>query len=453
MTIQDSIQSLANTLRNTSVSAKSTLGASLESLRSSLPSTASSFTPQNLTQNAALGSTKVDVEAAKKVAEDNYQKLAQSLAGTSKAGAIQPPTSFVTSPSGQAVQTVTLETTSTSFNLDSLTAAETTKLSNLIGASNLSTDEIALQALQGKLNTTQIAAPGKTASMVSTMKSSNSGLFSGMISSISETTDVDIASWPSKAKEYLPTDLQRAVGSISSRTTDQLAGKLSTLNRSLSAISDVGSQLSSVLGLGGSYDELTGANGQALYGVAGKDMSYSQVNALYKDAQAICSNVDLLSLLEYGNLKDVFDVLVNAALNGGLAQLLKQLMNCGTFADKRTGYIMQSNTYTVASRGDIYTLNAIQEYVGASGMTSPLSTARIVAANMDYNDSTQAELDTFLTANGLTRQDLVKDSSSKYSAISTQNVGFLSSKSSGLTTGILGSDLTTTALQFLSTFG
>ena len=114
---------------------------------------------------------------------------------------------------------------------------------------------------------------------------------------------------------------------------------------------------------------------------------------------------------------------------------------------------MQSNVYNVASRGDIFTLNAIQEYVGISGINSPKETARMVATNMTYDDASSAELDQFLSSHNLTRTDLVGDDDAPSGTISSEYVGLLSSKSTNLVDNIIGSDLKNTALQFLTTFG
>lgn len=453
MDLKESIQQLASTLRSSSLSAKSVLGESIENLKSSLPASASNFGAKNLLQNANLGSTKIDVTAAKKVAEENYKKLAAGLSGTTKPGAIQPPTSFVTSGSLQMVESVNLETVTSSFDISSLTGSEMTKLQNFLGVNSLSTDSVTLDALKGKLSTIQNEASSKSSSMLGSMKSSDKGILSGFTTSIQNATGFDISNFQSTVNSYLPVDLQRAVGSIAGRTTSQLTGKLSTINNAISSIQNLGSHAAAIFGLGGDYSEVTDRNGNPISGLAGADMDYNQINSLYKDARNICNNVDLLDLMEYSNMKDVYDILVNAALNGGLANLVRQLMNCGVFADQRTRYVMQSNVYNVASRGDIYTLNAIQEYVGPSGINSPKMTARTVATNMKYDTSSSAELDQFLSSHGLTRRDLVSDDDAPDGTISSQYVGFLSSKSTDLVDNIIGNDLKNTALQFLTTFG
>lgn len=453
MDLKDSIQQLADTLRSSSLSAKSVLGESIENLKNSLTSSSSNFGAKNLLQNANLGSTKLDVTAAKKVAEENYKKLAAGLSGTTKPGAIQPPTSFVTSGSLQMVESVNLETVTSSFDLNTLTSSEMTKLQNFLGVDSLSTDSITLDALKGKLSTIQNTASGKASSMLSSMKSAGGDILSNFTTKITDATGFDISNFQSTVNSYLPVDLQRAVGYVAGRTTSQLTGKLSTINNAISSIQNLGSHAAAIFGLGGDYAEVTDRNGNVIQGLAGSDMDYNQINSLYKDAKNICNNVDLLDLMEYGNMKDVYDILVNAALNGGLANLARQLMNCGVFADQRTRYIMQSNIPNVASRGDIYTLNAIQEYVGTSGINSPRMTARTVATNMKYDSDSSDQLDLFLTSHGLTRNDLVADDEAPAGTISSQYVGFLSSKSTDLVDNIIGSDIKNTALRFLTTFG
>lgn len=452
MDLKESIQTLANTLRTSSVSAKSVLGESIESLKNALESSANNFGVKNLLQNANLGSTKIDVQSAKKIAEENYQKLAAGLSGMTKPGAIQPSTSFVTSGSLQMVESVNLETVTSSFNTNALTSSELSKLTDFLGVDSLSTDNITLDALKGKLSTIQNSVPSKVSSMVTSMKSGDKGIFSSFTTNIQSVTGVDLSSLQSSAVSYLPPELQRAVGSISGRTTSQVSGKLGTIDRSISSIQNLGTHAAAIFGLGGDYEEVTDQNGNTINGLAGSDMDYNQINSLYKDARNICNNVELLNLMEFSNMKDVYDILVNAALNGGLANLVKQLMNCGVFADKRTGYIMQSNISNVASRGDIYTLNAIQEYVGPSGINSPKMTARTVATNMKYDANSSAELDIFLSSHNLTRADLVSDDNAPSGTISSQYVGLLSSKSSNVVDNLIGSDVKNTALQFLTNF-
>ncbi len=453
MDLKESIQQLADTLRSSSLSAKSVLGESIDNLKNSLVSSASNFGTKNLLENANLGSVKTDVTQAKKIAEENYKKLAAGLSGTTKPGAIQPSTSFVTSGSLQMVESVNLETVTSSFNIDALTSSEMTKLQNFLGFDSLQPDSVTLDALKGKLATIQNSASSKSSSMLESMRSSAKGILSGFTTTVQDATGFDLSNFQASVNEYLPVDLQRAVGSIVNRTTSQLSGKLSTITNSISSLQNLGSNAAAIFGLGGDYAEITDRNGNPINGLAGSDMDYKQINALYKDARNICNNVDLLDLMEFSNMKDVYDILVNAALNGGLANLVRQLMNCGVFADKRTGYIMQSNVYNVASRGDIYTLNAIQDYVGVSGINSPKTTARMVAANMKYDNDSSAQLDQFLLSQGLTRTDLVEDDDAPENTISSQYVGFLSSKSSNLVDNLIGSDVKNTALQFLTTFG
>lgn len=453
MDLKESIQQLANTLRSSSLSAKSVLGESIENLKSSLPSSAANFAAKNLLQNSTLGSIKTEVEAAKKVAEENYKKLADGLSGTTKPGAINPATSFVTSGSLQLVESVNLETITSTFDVSSFTSSELTKLQDFLGLDSLSTDDLTLGALQGKLATIQNTAASKASSMLSSMKSLESGILSGFTTTVQNVTGLNLSDISSTVSSYLPANLQRAVGPVLSRTTSQLSGKLSTITNSITSIQNLGSNAAAIFGLGGDYEEITDSLGNKIPGLSGPDMAYNQVNSLYKDARSICDNVSLLDMMEFSNMKDVFDILVNAALNGGLSDLVRQLMNCGVFADKRTGYIMQSNIYNVASRGDIHTLNAIQEFVGVSGINSPKDTARIVATNMTYDNDSSTELDTFLSSHGLTRLDLVSDDDAPDGTISSQYVGFLSLKSDDLVNNLVGSEVKNTALQFLTTFG
>lgn len=452
MDIASSIQTLTDALKSASPSAKSILSNSIDDLKNSLAASKSSFSSPNILQDGSLGSTLTDVVASKKVAEENFKTLTKNLSNTTKIEAIKPPTSFVSSTSQQLIDGVNLPSFSSVISPENFTSSELTKLSQLSGVSEF-TSESLTETIKDQL----VSAQGQFASQAEVMKDaitdSDKGILSGLSSIGNSQIVQDTKSLASKAFDSLPSGMQSTISQISSLTTSQLSRKLSTITSKISSISNVGSALGSIVGLGGDYPEVTNLSGQPISGLAGKDMSYSEINGLYKDARQICDNVDLLDMLEYGNLKDVFDILVNAALNGGLASLVRQLMNCSAFADKRTGYIMQGNVGTVASRGDIFTLNAIQDYVGSSGMPNPLGTARTVAANMDYSPESASALQTFLSSNGLSESDLVQDSNSGYpSTISSQQVTYLSAKSPKYSESILSKDLVNTAMTFLTSF-
>lgn len=450
--IQSSIQALAETFKSTSLSAKSVLGGSIEDLKNSLDSSSKQFAASGLVENANLGSTKIDVTAAKKVADENFKKLANSLSGTTSASAIKAPVSFVTSTSQQAIEPSGLASIASQLDLSKFTSSELTKLKDMTGLTEL-TSESVISSLTSKIGSIQGDFAKNSSLLTDQMQAGDPGALMGLPSDMLNTPITpDINSLPSTAKNYLPPEIKSAIGYIGNRTTSQLDGKISTITNKLSSVANIGKSLGSILGLGGTYPEATDANGNPIPGLAGNDMGYGQITSLYRDARNICTNIDLLNLLEYGNLKDVYDVLVNAALNGGLANLVKQLMNCTAFVDDRTGYIMQQNVANTSYRGDIFTLNAIQDQVGVSGIKSPLKTARTVAANMDYDSNSANEYDSFLASHSLTRNDLVKDDIGPDGTISTQMVGFLSAKDTKLVDTILSKDTRNTALTFLSSF-
>lgn len=452
MDIASSIQTLTNALKSASPSAKSILGNSIDDLKNSLEASKASFASPNILKDGGLGSTLTDVTASKKVAEENFKTLAKNLSNTTKLEAIKPPTSFVSSTSQQLIDGANLPSFSDVIKPENFTSSELTKLSQLSGIADFTSE-----SLTETIKTQLASAQGQFASQASSMKDaildSDKGMLSGLSSIGNSQIVQDTKDLASKAFDSLPKGMQSTISQVSSLTTSQLSRKLSTITSRITSISNVGSALGSIVGLGGDYPEVTNLAGQELIGFSGRDMSYSEVSGLYKDARQICENVELAEMMEFRNLKDVFDILVNAALNGGLASLVRQMMNCSAFADKRTGYIMQGNVRTVSSRGDIFTLNAIQEYVGSSGMPNPLGTARTVAANMDYSPESVSALQTFLSSNGLSASDLVQDQDSNYSStISSQQVTYLSAKSPKYSESILSKDMVNTAMTFLTSF-
>lgn len=450
MNVPQSIQALAETLRTSNLSAKSMLDGSIDQLKNSLASTSSTFGPKNLASNANLGGIRSEVATAKKLVEDNLNKAVSGLTGVNIAQAVQSPVSFITGTTDQLLKDPTLTSVKDILDLSKFSNTELTKLQDFIGIKDLSPDNIA-SGLNDKLTMMQMSATNISASLFKSMQLSDSSLLGG-VSSFKSTLSDSFNSSFSSINSLLPNSLQSAVSSITAMTTAQLMGKLNTINNKISSILNLGSTAANVLKLGGNYSEITDSLGNPINGLSNRNTDYSTVSSLYRDARNVCDNVELLDLLEFGNIKDVFDILVHAALNNGMSDLLKQLMNCGVFADKRTGYVMQQNSYRTAYNGDIYTLNTIQDYVGPSGMSSPKQLATVVAANMEYDDNSSLEFDKFLNSHDLTKLDLVSDDTAPEGTLSSQMIGFLGSKSSKFVNSFIDKDTQNTAISFLHAF-
>lgn len=450
MNIPQSIQALADTLRTSNLSAKSMLDGSIDELKNSLASTASTFGSKNLTANMNLGGVRSEVATSKKLVEENLNKVVSGLTGSNKAQAIQNPVAFVTGTTDQLLKDPTLTAIKDSLDLSKFSNIELSKIKDFTGVTELSPDKIAA-GLTDKLSMIQIASTNISSSLLKSMQLSDSTLLGG-VSSFKSTLSDSFNSSFSNINSLLPNSLQNAVSSITAMTTAQLTGKFNTINNKISSILNLGSTAANILNMGGNYSEITNLSGNKIYGLSNQNTDYNTVSSLYRDARNICDNVELLDLLEFGNIKDVFDILVHAALNNGMSQLLGQLMNCGVFADKRTGYIMQQNSYRTAYNGDIYTLNTIQDYVGPSGIASPKKLATVTAANMEYDDNSSLEFDKFLNSHDLTRLDLVSDDSAPEGTLSSQMIGFLGSKSSKFVDSFIDKDTQNTAISFLHAF-
>ena len=450
MDVSQSIQALADTLRNSNLSAKAMLDGSISDLKNSLASTSSTFGPKNLAANAVLGGVRSEVATAKKLATDNLNKVVFGLTGTNKAQAIQNSVAFVTGTTDQLLKDPTLLAISDSLDISKFSNIELQKIKDFTGISNLSPETIT-NGLTDRLSQLQITSASISSNLIKSMQLVDSGLLGG-VSSFKSTLVGAIPDSFSNISSYLPINLRNAVGSITNMTAAQLTGKFNTINSKISSILSLGSNAADILKLGGNYSEVTNMSGMPINGLSNRNVDYNTVNSLYRDARNVCDNVNLLDLLEFGNIKDVFDILVNSALNNGMSQLLRQLMNCGVFADKRTGYIMQQNSYTAAYNGDIYTLNAIQDYVGPSGISTPKQIATVVAANMEYDDNSSVEFDTFLNSHNLTKMDLVSDETAPEGTLSSQMIGFLGSKSSKFVNSFIDKDTQNTAVSFLHAF-
>lgn len=450
--MQESLTSLTNFFKSSGASSNTILNSDITDITSSLNKTTSLFDPKDLVKNSTLGSVTTESDTAKQVAQKNFDELAKSLAGQTNTGAISPAVSFVTSSSRQVVEDATISSLTSGLNISDLTTSQQSKLQSFAGVSDLTDTTKVQDNFNAALSDSMLTGVNSNGLLHGFMASGDVGL--NQLAPLPTTTNSDtgfsLGNTLSKVKSYLPDGLTSTLGVATGLTDSQLTGRLSTLTSKLSSVSDLNSQVGNILGLGGNYPEITDSNGNVVYGYANSGADYNSVNSLYRDARSLCSELNLANLLAYANMKDLFDLLLAALLGKGMAQLINQLINCGNYFDNRSSYIMTSSIPRVSQSGDIFTLNSIKGAVGRSAYSNPTYTARTTAANMSYNSHSDSEMSDYLSDYGLTKHDLVTDSNGPTGTISTEYVGYLSSKDTGFVDSFMDTDTRNTALTFLT---
>lgn len=219
----------------------------------------------------------------------------------------------------------------------------------------------------------------------------------------------------SELEGALPQDYRNMLSAGSNTRIEAAANQyVNSKTRSVSNIQEqfnnVGDQdelTNFVLGLSGNYPSLQGQNFQTnagIYGTAEPDM----FDLLYELAATICPNIRRPDSVEFSNLKDLYDTLIDQAANSGLADLIRQLVECGQelgLFDERTAGMLKDRTTLAAVTGGVFVLGSIIGALGTYSVSDPARLLMITNANMyGYPEEIVAYEDLSKTLNVTTTQ-------------------------------------------------
>lgn len=461
--LEDALQTVATKLKNSGISAKDLLSSSPSDIASSIDDTSDSFEYTN-TRSAVLGGTSQDTIEARTTAKKNASLLSEGVSGQNKADVYTQQVSFVTSTSKRSLENPELTNISTGVDTRQYTDEELQRLSNLYGTEEID-DETAYQDLNKWFEENSKTSASKSTTLKNGLVAEDESIFGGIKSTTQGTQDTfsrrNVSTITQESLSDLPPNMRRSIGGVAGNEAGKIGNRVGAINNKINSIENFGSNASDIILIAsGNYPEATDENGNPIPGLSNSDIAYKKIDALYRDARYLCDGIgDNFSA--FAELKDIFDLLLREAMNSGLARLLRQLLECGTAAgyggripyyDTRSNTILSRGVKTAASNGDPYTLNVAQDYIGKNNIQDPFGTGLTVATNMDYNDSSSAELDTYLSSHNYTKQDLFMDHNAPSNTINSQSVTLVSSKNSKLVDDTLSKDTRVTAIKLLDMF-
>lgn len=419
----------------------------------SLTKTASTFTKDaaTLLKDSKMSSI-TDVLA--KGSSESLSKI-QSLAGDSSAALAQP-VSFVTKTIKETMGV----------------ASTPSDIAGIVDLSNLSMPKDMLNTLSARTGIENLNSGGSITSALKSMSNSISsnisgamsglqgfnptGLFSNLTSSVSgiasklTSTVSDFSKNAlSGALNMLPTSVTSFFNNNTLDLTSQLTDSASFLSSKLpfiGGITDKLLDLNSLLPTGLNYPSRSDTNGNAIPGISPtSNISNTDIDSLYDLARSICNNVGFSGLFNYGNKKDLYDMLLLLAGTLGLSSLLNQLLNCNTYFDNRSNAVLKNKVKgSAVYNGDPYTYNTVATTLSPTDMVDALFDLRYLNANMDLSNDKEGKVAMYNnTANvlGIDKTKLVSGNTyGNRNSLNMQNVVTMSNRNTTIIDSIIPKD-------------
>lgn len=420
----------------------------------SLTKTASAFTKDaaSVLKDSKMGSI-ADIVA--KGSSESLSKV-QSLAGDSSAALAQP-VSFITKSIKETIGVASTPTdiagvvdlSNLSMPTDMLnTLSARTGIENLTSGGSISS---ALKSMSGSISSNISGAMSAFQGLdVGSMFSSVTSNISGMASKLTSTVSSFSKNALSGALSMLPTSVTSFFNNDSLNLTDQLSDSASFLSGKLpfmDGITDKLLDLNSLLPTGLNYPKRSDANGNAIPGISpSSNVSNNDVDSLYDLARSLCGNVGFSGLFNYGNNKDLYDMLLLLAGSLGLNSLLSQLLNCNSYFDNRSSLVLKNKVKDASVyNGDPYTYNTVANTISPTDMVDALSDLRFLNANMDLSEDKTGKVAAYNNAAATLKVDKTKLVSGKTygtrSALNMQNVVTMSKKNTDIVDSIIPKDV------------
>ncbi len=368
-------------------------------------------------------------------------------------GALEQPLAFVSKTSKSAIDGLSLDAFATNFpSLDSFSSDSIRKISDMSGinVNNGSSLSSALSSIGSSIKNGMSSAIGIGSSMISGITNTVSSVIKGATSVVSTATGVVagfIGSATSGLASVLPNSAQNLLGPITNNNsgfTDDLMDRVNSIfNYGGGLINDPIDGLFNIYNGNNGYGfwdnpSVTDVNGNYIPGISNSRLSSNTISNYYQQSNSICPNINIPDLLDFGLLKDIYDLLLSQLANNGLFDLLKQLLACRNFYDSRSDYVLRNQLDSLARAGDIQTMNVILNKTGTSRINNTSNLALSTAANMKYDDTNKSEYNDMLKMFNMSGDDLYRGGyNNSYSA---QNVVITSYNSNQLANSVLGNN-------------
>lgn len=160
--------------------------------------------------------------------------------------------------------------------------------------------------------------------------------------------------------------------------------------------------------------QVTGSGGTYVHGVSSYQGSASEYSQMANAVRTLCGNANIYEdYYNYSDDRDLFDMLLQAAMQTNAGQLIQALLNC-TGSDNNSSYytgrstnVIRNNISNVAVSGDTYTYKTLLENKGQEVITDPKKDALALFVNARYDKEAKQDLDDILDNLGYTKEDLI----------------------------------------------
>ena len=361
--------------------AGSLAGMDTKSIASKLPTSDYSFLKPDAAINSVIGSVTNEAKQVATKAMDNMNNVISGIA-QNPSDALNQALVFVTNTSKESVQGLSLPDILAPFNLDELSK-------NTIGR------------LQEFTNTLINSPASFTNALGSIYNEFQSGLNTAIqyandiITSPLTLLDSTINSVISPVQNLMGDALSFIPDSLKDITTQlpgmDLGTQFNNIINSLPGIPGIEEAAAAILSHYKEYPNITSNDG-IVTSLANNTGQYSlgDITKLQKKATEFCPDIPALdSLIDFTNLKNIFDTLVELLAKNGLTDLLNALLECGEqmYNDNRTFDILANNINKAAKTGNTELVTTIATYAGLARIEDPKNILNITASNVGLTDS------------------------------------------------------------------
>lgn len=228
---------------------------------------------------------------------------------------------------------------------------------------------------------------------------------------------------PPNIRSMLGSKAQSAVSGVTGNfhnKAESILNKAYTLNNILDTVSAEGllyGVYQTGNGVGGysGYNSISGNGGVYLPGQSSYSGTHSQYGSLAAAVASLCGKDPVEGTYRsYSDEKDLYDILLAAALQTNAGQIVAGLMSCGNgtqYNDGRSLNIVRRNTSNIVSAGDTYTYRALTEQYGSDFTTSPTDDVLALYANAPNTPEAQADLQQIALALNVNTDSLLLEKS------------------------------------------
>lgn len=148
------------------------------------------------------------------------------------------------------------------------------------------------------------------------------------------------------------------------------------------------------------YSTVTDAAGNLIDGISSSVdyKTFIEMNAL---ANKLCGN-GLISAINFGVLKNLYNILMQALIDNDLAAMLATLLKCQTYADRASINNVVRNVPGQASKGNTSMVSTIVNSVGAGRVSNYKDVVRTLSKTSTNTKSTSDQVASLLNSGNLT---------------------------------------------------